>query len=101
FALREAQVRDAELEAVRTWRSPGHEDRASAALERALRHAPEGLRIRRHPVEGHARQVLVSASCQADLLVVGTRTAPGRLSQVTRRLLHHAACPVAVVPERH
>jgi len=101
FALREAQVRGAELEAVRTWRRPGHEERAVAALERALRRVPEGLRIRRHTVEGHARQVLVSASCEADLLVVGTRMLPGRLGQVTRRLLHHAACPVAVVPEHH
>ncbi|MFM9442459.1 universal stress protein [Streptomyces acidiscabies] len=103
FAVREAVVRDAELEAVRTWRAPAgenHEQRASAALERALRHAPERLRIRRHTAEGHARRLLVSASFAADLLVVGTRSRAGHLGLVTHRVLHDAACPVAVVPER-
>ncbi|GAV37201.1 universal stress protein [Streptomyces acidiscabies] len=111
FAVREAEVRDAELEAVRTWRSPARpapsgeavrppEQRASAALERALRHAPERLRIRRRTAEGHARRLLVSASFAADLLVVGTRSRAGRLGLVTHRVLHDAACPVAVVPER-
>ncbi|WP_416975008.1 universal stress protein [Streptomyces sp. 4F14] len=106
FAVREAEVRDAELEAVRTWRSPTRADappreqRASAALERALRHAPEKLRIRRRTAEGHARELLVSASFAADLLVVGTQSRAGRLSLVTHRVLHDSACPVAVVPER-
>ncbi|QNP68290.1 universal stress protein [Streptomyces roseirectus] len=112
FALREAEVRDAELEAVRTWRSPARpgagrpagaspERRAAQALERALRHAPERLRIRRRTAEGSARNLLVSASRGADLVVVGTRSGAGRLGQVTRRVLRHSACPVAVVPERH
>ncbi|MET8978010.1 universal stress protein [Streptomyces sp. NPDC004539] len=102
FAVREAVVRDAELEAVRTWRASSgenHEQRARAALERALRHAPERLRIRRRAAEGHARQLLVSASFAADLLVVGTRSGAGRLGLVTHRVLRDAACPVAVVPE--
>ncbi|MEX3100966.1 universal stress protein [Streptomyces sp. ST1015] len=102
FAVREAVVRDAELEAVRTWRAPAgenHEQRASAALERALRHAPERLRIRRRTAEGQARRLLVSASFAADLLVVGTRSRAGRLGLVTHRVLRDAACPVAVVPE--
>jgi nucleotide-binding universal stress UspA family protein len=48
---------------------------------------------------------LVAASRQAQLLVAGTRGLGGvpglRLGSVTHALLHHCACPVAVVGHRH
>ncbi|MEU7004629.1 universal stress protein [Nonomuraea sp. NPDC046570] len=44
-----------------------------------------------------AKNVLVEASHQARLLVVGRRR-HGHLGLVTRAALHHACCPVAIVP---
>lgn len=119
FALREAATRGAELLAVRAWRAPArestdhpmfsaepallHEQRAVETLETALAKAPEQVRVRRKTAEGDTRQALVTASRQADLLVVGARRPAGhlgpRLGRVTHAMLHHAACPVAVVPE--
>ncbi|MFF5651383.1 universal stress protein [Streptomyces collinus] len=50
----------------------------------------------------HPAEALLNASRSADLLVVGRRTEPtaaeGRLGPVTHAVLHHARCPVAVVP---
>ncbi|GAA4879330.1 universal stress protein [Kitasatospora terrestris] len=45
--------------------------------------------------------LLVEASAKARLLVVGRRpiTSVGRLGPVAHAVLHHAECPVAVVPE--
>ncbi|MGV9251984.1 universal stress protein [Streptomyces sp. NPDC003697] len=119
FALQEAQRRGVLLEAVRAWRCPAHEtidhpliagepervyeERAAEELEAALRDAPADVRVRRSTVEGPARRVLLGASHGADLLVVGARRRPGhvglQLGRVAHTVLHHAACPVAVVPE--
>ncbi|MER6628940.1 universal stress protein [Streptomyces sp. NPDC000987] len=120
FAYDEARRRGVPLEAVRAWRCPAHEttdhpllageparvheERAAEALEAALRDAPPDLEVRRRTVEGHARRVLVAASQGADLLVVGAKRRPGhvglQLGRVTHAVLHHSACPVAVVPHR-
>ncbi len=47
-------------------------------------------------------QTLITASTTAQLIVVGRRGSGGfhelRLGSITHALLHHAACPVAVVP---
>ncbi|MFI6935799.1 universal stress protein [Streptomyces sp. NPDC050287] len=119
FALEEAERRGALLEAVRAWRRPAHEttdhpllagksaqaheQRAVETLEAALRAAPAGVELRRRTAEGSARRVLLDASHGADLLVVGARRHPGhfglQLGRVAHTVLHHAACPVAVVPE--
>ncbi|MFI0266636.1 universal stress protein [Streptomyces luteogriseus] len=60
--------------------------------------------VRRRAVEGPARAALLDASADAALLVVGARHPHGRfgphVGRVTHTVLHHAACPVAVVPER-
>jgi nucleotide-binding universal stress UspA family protein len=51
---------------------------------------------RDHPV-----QALVEASADADLAVVAARGHTGlRLGSVSHGLIHHARCPVAVVPAR-
>ncbi|WDO10328.1 universal stress protein [Streptomyces murinus] len=119
FAAEEAALRGVPLEAVRAWRRPAHsttghpllaggpaqaqEQEAAEALEEALRDVPEGLEQHRRTAEGHARDVLVDASRDAGLLVVGARRRTGRfglqLGRVAHGVLHHAACPVAVVPE--
>ncbi|MFE0516044.1 universal stress protein [Streptomyces sp. NPDC058964] len=123
FAVREARLRGVPLEAVRAWRWPIqqtadgplrateparlHEQRAADTLESALRAGAEdhsGVDVRGRTVEGHARGVLLDASREADLLVVGARRKPGqfglRLGRVTHGVLHYSACPVAVVPHR-
>ncbi|GGY88789.1 universal stress protein [Streptomyces olivaceoviridis] len=120
FAAEEALLRGVPLEAVRAWRRPLHEPRAHPLLvgepahfqeqraaelvEEALRDTPAGLRVHRRTIEGFARDALLAVSREADLLVVGARRRQGRfglqLGRVAHGVLHHAACPVAVVPER-
>jgi nucleotide-binding universal stress UspA family protein len=60
--------------------------------------------LRRRTAEGSARRILLDASDGADLLVVGVRRHHGlaglQLGRVAHTLLHHSACPVAVVPQR-
>lgn len=125
FAFEEAAGRGVALEAVRAWRCPAHEspDHAATAGEPARTHerrAAEildtalgdsaarhpGVEVRRRTVEGTARKVLLDASESADLLVVGVRRHDGhghvglQLGRVAHAALHHASCPVAVVPLR-
>ncbi|MFF7969872.1 universal stress protein [Streptomyces sp. NPDC007905] len=123
FAFEEARARGCVLDVVRAWRCPLHEtadhrlragdsadrhaQQASAALDAALSGPaadhPDVL-LRRTAVEGPARKVLVDRSAAADLVVIGARRPQGhaghQLGRVAHRLLHHAQCPVAVVPER-
>ncbi|MFE9802847.1 universal stress protein [Streptomyces goshikiensis] len=124
FAFREAAARDAELDVVCTWRRsphepvdhvvlPGeatrdHEERAKTLLDKAVetaaREHPQ-VRLCRTTLEGTARKVLTERSAAADLLIVGARR-PGsligmELGRVAHRALHHALCPVAVVPQHH
>ncbi|MFH9712968.1 universal stress protein [Streptomyces luteogriseus] len=118
FAAEEARRRGVPLEAVRAWRCPAHETtdhpllageparlhekQAAEELEAAVQDVPADVRVRRRTVEGHARRVLVDASHEADLLVVGAKRREGRfglqLGHVAHAALHHSACPVAVVP---
>ncbi|MGX5210916.1 universal stress protein [Streptomyces violaceus] len=123
FAFREAAQRAVPLEAVRAWHCTAHEtadhlllagepahvheQSAADALETGLRTPAEeypAVEVRRRTVEGPARTVLLDASADAALLVVGARRPHGRIGlqigRVTHAVLHHAACPVAVVPER-
>jgi nucleotide-binding universal stress UspA family protein len=123
FAFREAEARACTLDVVRAWRCPAyeisespqavieelarhHEERASALLDAVLHDAMAdhpGVRVRRATVEGSARKVLLSRSAAADLVIVGARRRQGhfglQLGLVSHALLHHAACPVAVVPQ--
>jgi nucleotide-binding universal stress UspA family protein len=119
FAFEEARRRGAVLDAVRAWRCPAHEttdypqlageparlheQHAVDALEAALKEAPDDVVVRRRTLEGHARTVLVGASRDADLLIVGARRRPRhfglQLGRVAHGVLHRSDCPVAVVPE--
>jgi len=123
FAAREAQARGCTLTAVRAWRRPAHEhgdhplvaddaaqaldERASTELEDALREAVRehpDLSVHRHTAEGPAHRVLLDAAADADLVVVGAERRHGhfglQLGRAAHTLLHHSACPVAVVPQR-
>ncbi|MFG2331653.1 universal stress protein [Streptomyces sp. NPDC048604] len=122
FAFETAAARGAVLRAVRAWSlpplysySPGSMRAADEAgglvpfEEKALHEALAPWR-ERHPevrvtelVEiGSAGQVLLSASASASLLVVGRRAKRGaigpRIGSVAHAALHHANCPVTVVP---
>ncbi|MFG2881434.1 universal stress protein [Streptomyces sp. NPDC048297] len=119
FAFREADVRGCTLDVVRTWRRPAHgpggharadepaDARASALLDARLKamtaEYPQ-VRVARWVPEGPASKVLVDRSAAADLVIVGARRRTGlfglQLGRVSHTLLHHAQCPVAVVPQR-
>lgn len=123
FAFETAAARGAALRAVRAWTLPpvfsyspaslkllddagGLEPYERKALTDAL--APWRERFPDVPVVEHveigsAGQVLLSVSGRAQLMVVGRRahrTAVGaRIGSVAHGMLHHADCPVAVVPQ--
>ncbi|MFC8513251.1 universal stress protein [Streptomyces sp. NPDC057257] len=123
FAFREAEARGCTLDVVRAWRCPAHESaddsrlaqdpshrheqRASELLDRLLEEAVldhPGVRLRTVTVEGPARRVLLNRSAAADLLIVGAQRRKGhiglQLGRVAHTLLHHADCPVAIVPQQ-
>lgn len=123
FSFREAEARGCTLDVVRAWRCPPHEsaDRTKPAQSPAHRHEEQAsalldhlieaavadhpkVRVRRNTVEGPARKVLLHRSGGADLLIVGARRRKGhfglQLGLVAHTLLHHADCPVAVVPQQ-
>ncbi|WKU48776.1 universal stress protein [Streptomyces sp. VNUA116] len=122
FALREAEARGCELQAVRAWRSPrqpadplvvlesaahAYEEQAAAVLDEVLEEAvaehPK-VSVERTVREGPAHRVLLGPAADAGLLVLGaTRRQDGfglHLGRVSHTALHRAACPVAVVPHR-
>jgi nucleotide-binding universal stress UspA family protein len=120
FAFEEARRRGVPVDVVRAWRSPAHEStdhplmageparlheqQAVEALETALQDVPDDVESHRRIVEGHARTVLVDASRDADLLIVGAKRRPGhhglQLGRVAHGVLHYSACPVVIVPEQ-
>jgi nucleotide-binding universal stress UspA family protein len=123
FAMAEAQLRDAEVLAVRSWNAPAIYGLGTAGigfispapfeslresgrevLEHCLgqvRAAYPDVTVRSELLESAADVTLVDYSQAADLLVVGCRHEDGhplsRLGPVTSWLLHNSAAPIAVV----
>jgi nucleotide-binding universal stress UspA family protein len=64
--------------------------------------APGPASVTVHVANGFAAEELIHASQDADLIVVGTRGGGGFaqlvLGSVSSQVIHHAACPVVVVP---
>ncbi|EFL21494.1 putative stress-inducible protein [Streptomyces himastatinicus ATCC 53653] len=85
----------------------GHARHAAELLDEALGGVTEMARppvpVAYRAVEGPARKALLDASDQAGLLVVGARRRQGhfgmQLGLVNHAVLHHARCPVAVIPQ--
>jgi len=122
FAFETAAARGATVRAVRAWTlppvfaySPGSmhlldeagglepfETKALAAALQPWRERFPDVPVIEHVEIGSAGQVLLSVAARAQLMVVGRRahrTAVGaRSGSVAHGVLHHAACPVAVVP---
>ncbi|GKQ35598.1 universal stress protein [Streptomyces sp. A012304] len=122
FAFETAAARGASVRAVRAWTLPpvfsyspaslrlldeagGLEPYEKKALTAALQPWRErfpDVPVVEHVEIGSAGQVLLSVSGRAQLMVVGRRahrTAVGaRIGSVAHGVLHHAECPVAVVP---
>ncbi|MFD7624894.1 universal stress protein [Streptomyces sp. NPDC059851] len=124
FAFEAAAARGASVRAVRAWDLPsiyayspgsmwisdqdgGLVQYEQAALRRALepwREKYPEVPVVEHVELGSAGQVLLSAAeGAASLLVVGRRTRRGpigsRIGSAAHAVLHHARCPVAVVPQ--
>ncbi|GGP34018.1 universal stress protein [Streptomyces abikoensis] len=122
FAFAAAAARDARVRAVRAWTVPpvfawspgsiyladeagGLEALEAKRLAEALRPWREKypqVEVVEHVEIGSAAEVLLSNGSGAALMVVGRRL-PGshdfrRLGSVAHAALHHALCPVAVVP---
>ncbi|MFF8594063.1 universal stress protein [Streptomyces sp. NPDC015220] len=122
FAFESAAARGATVRAVRAWTlppvfaySPGslrlldeagglepYEKKALAEALAPLRERFPDVPVVEHVEMGSAGQVLLTAAERAQLVVVGRRarrTAVGaRIGSVAHGVLHHAGCPVAVVP---
>lgn len=102
FAAEEAGLWDAGLELVQAWpRTVTDGQRRLDTLSLPGTHAA-GLKVQRHAVQGNAAEALLTAAVGADLLVVGARRRHGlpglELGSVNHAVLHHAPCPVAVLP---
>ncbi|MFG2344476.1 universal stress protein [Streptomyces phaeochromogenes] len=122
FAFETAAARGAAVRVVRAWSLPtvftfspgslrladeagGLEQYEKKALAEALLPLTErfpDVRVTQHVEMGSAGEVLLTAAAPAQLLVVGRRahrSAVGaRVGSVAHAAMHHAPCPVAVVP---
>ncbi|EST19757.1 universal stress protein [Streptomyces roseochromogenus] len=122
FAFETAAARGATVRAVRAWTlppvfaySPGslkllddagglepYERQALAEALRPWRVRFPGVPVAEHVEMGSAGQVLLSMAGRAQLMVVGRRShrlaVGSRIGSVAHGVLHHADCPVAVVP---
>lgn len=122
FAFETASRRGATVRAVRAWTLPPvfayspaslqlldeagglepYEQKSLAAALAPWRERYPDVHVVEHVEMGSAGQVLLSVAGTAQLMVVGRRarrTAVGaRIGSVAHGVLHHADCPVAVVP---
>ncbi len=123
WAFAEAEQRGAELDVVIAWSLPyqwaeGFNARwgedvdyfaktaanvADAAVDEALHGEQRPAWVHVHAIEGGAAHALLSRAQGADLLVVGSRGRGGftdlMLGSVSTACVHHAPCPVAVIPK--
>lgn len=117
WAAAEAQLRQVPLEVIHTWSLPPSspsagiegvvdaiESAAQKVLDDAVAHVASiapGVEVDGRTVPGGAGSVLVDASRNASLVVVGARGRGGftslLLGSVSSQVVQHAECPVVVV----
>jgi nucleotide-binding universal stress UspA family protein len=120
WALEEARLRHATVDVVHAWRMPYPdsypvrtvsvppavevEQEARRILDAAVANAPGTGSVRVEPIlacDSPAR-ALIDTAKGADMVVVGSRGRGGfaglLLGSVSQRVLHHASCPVVVIP---
>jgi nucleotide-binding universal stress UspA family protein len=123
WAVEEARVRGVPMQLVAAWAYPvyaytgyiavppneAYEEAARTALADAMEEAKaqldlDGVEVSSELVNGSATEVLIEASDDAELLVVGPRGRGGfaglMLGSVSRAVTAHAHCPVVVVHDR-
>jgi nucleotide-binding universal stress UspA family protein len=117
FAFESAALRSARLRVVHAWQQPlalspapeavmaAEQEDAERALARVLRPWQEKfptVETQALVARGHPAQHLLQASTEAGLLIVGRRNRASRLGThtgpVAHAMMHHARCPVAIVP---
>ena len=125
WAANEARLRGADLELVSAWEIPTYDfglgltgsseeimkgllQVAQHHLDAATEEAQAGggsLKVETRAIEGQAARVLMDASRDADLLVVGSRGLGGfrelMLGSVSQQCADHAGCPVVIVRHAH
>lgn len=122
WAIRQAQLTGATVDAVTAWDYPASmggvglapmgmyddtdfaklaADIVTSAIGRVTDPAADGVIVRQRVAEGNAARVLLTAADGADLLVVGSRGHRGftaaLLGSVSQHCVHHAPCPVVVI----
>ncbi|TDT97369.1 nucleotide-binding universal stress UspA family protein [Streptomyces sp. 846.5] len=119
FAAEEAELWQAELELVRAWQAvpdkPGFPAvaRGRADAERAREQVDAvalppaqaaTVKVLRHAIQGGPGAVLLHAAGHADLVVLAARRRFRpfglELGATTLAMLHHAPCPVAILPNQ-
>lgn len=123
FAVAEARLRTCRLRVISAWSLtyvaapigmmapiddallPELQDNARAVVDAAVAEAigdVADIEIEKTIGEGSPAKVLVDAAQGADLLVVGSRGHGGfaglLLGSVSQQIVHHAPCPVVIVP---
>jgi nucleotide-binding universal stress UspA family protein len=121
FAIEEAQLRTAELHVIYAYPvierhvtgSTGKdyydqvEADAKEFIQNIIASAPstEGITVQWLGVPGNPAEVLIDASSEATILVVGSRGVGGfmglLMGSVSTQCVHHSHCPVLVVRESH
>jgi nucleotide-binding universal stress UspA family protein len=121
FAIEEARLRDASLHVTYAYPALGAaltgstgkdyyeqvENDARDLLQGLVAKAPstEGVEVEWVAVPGNPSEVLIEASKEAVLLVVGSRGVGGFMGlvmgSVSTQCVHHSHCPVLVVREDH
>ena len=120
WAAGEARLRGAKLVTVHAWHMPTAAfstytaslidpetfkraaEETLAAATAAIEGTADGIVVERRVAEGPAAHVLLGQAERAKLLVVGSRGHGGfaglLLGSVSQQVVHHARCPVVVVP---
>lgn len=117
WAAEEAKLRGATLHVLHSWRFPSvhisdveHPPRidleaaAETVLDEAIAAVGPDIDVTREICDDLPAPALIAASERADMLVLGARGSGGflglHLGSVSSQVVHHARCPVVIVPAR-